>query len=186
MQVDCQAGVGLVGSVTGGGPSTARGYHAALESSIADFFPGNHAINCMCHSTENLYQMRDTAVARASDDFYPREPASSAPHIAACAYNSLFIAPLCLPDWDMFQSEHPAARLHACARAVSGAAIYVSDKVGRHDFAVLRQLVLRDGSTLRAARPALPVADCVFADPLRDGQTALKVRGAGLLALQAW
>jgi raffinose synthase len=36
--------------------------------------------------------MRDTAVARASDDFYPRDPTSSHPHIAACAYNTLFLS----------------------------------------------------------------------------------------------
>lgn len=138
---------------------------SALEASIAKHFPGNHAINCMCHSTENLYRwvgylcnwrwgeydwqqscalragglhggytlrlckavrmapgpapprrMSATAVARASDDFYPRDPASSTPHIAACAYNSLFIGALLTPDWDMFHSKHSAARLHATAR----------------------------------------------------------------------
>ena len=49
-----------------------------------------------------------TAVARVSDDFYPRDPASSTPHIGACAYNSLFLGALVQPDWDMFQSAHPA------------------------------------------------------------------------------
>lgn len=183
LQVDCQAGVGLVGSVTGGGTATARRFHKALEDSMGTHFPGNHAINCMCHSTENIYQMRDSAVIRASDDFYPREPASSSPHVAACAYNSLFLSVIGQPDWDMFQSAHPAARLHACARAVSGGAVYVSDKVGRHDFDILRQLVLRDGSVLRALRPGLPTADCIFSDPLRDGLTALKVRGCLCCAL---
>lgn len=62
--------------------------------------------------------MMHTAVARASDDFYPRDPASSHPHIAACAYNSLFIGALLVPDWDMFHSKHVAARLHAIARWV--------------------------------------------------------------------
>jgi hypothetical protein len=54
--VDLQAGVGLVGSALGGGPALSRTFHAALEASIATHFPGNHAINCMCHSTENLYR----------------------------------------------------------------------------------------------------------------------------------
>ena len=39
-----------------------------------------------------LYRMRDTAVVRVSDDFYPRNPSSSHPHIAACAYNGLFLS----------------------------------------------------------------------------------------------
>ena len=37
-------------------------------------------------------RMQHTAVARASDDFYPRDPTSSHPHIAACAYNTLFLS----------------------------------------------------------------------------------------------
>lgn len=49
-----------------------------------------------------------TAVARVSDDYYPRDPASSTPHIGACAFNSLYLGALVQPDWDMFQSAHPA------------------------------------------------------------------------------
>ena len=56
VKVDCQAGVGLVGSALGGGPSLAAQYHSALETSVAQHFPGNHCINCMCHSTENFYR----------------------------------------------------------------------------------------------------------------------------------
>jgi raffinose synthase len=175
VKVDCQAGVGLVGSKWGGGPAAAARFHAALESSIASHFPGNHAINCMCHSTENLYRHAATPVARASDDFYPRDPASSTPHLAACAYNSLFMGALVQPDWDMFQSLHPAANLHAAARAVSGAAVYVSDKPGAHDFELLRRLVLPDGSVLRAPLPGRPTRSALFRDVLRDGASALTV-----------
>lgn len=49
-----------------------------------------------------LCRFSDTAVARVSDDFYPRDPASSSPHIAACSYNSLLMGVLIQPDWDMF------------------------------------------------------------------------------------
>lgn len=56
MKVDCQAGVGLVGSELGGGPALAAQYQAALEDSVAQHFSENHVINCMCHSTENLYR----------------------------------------------------------------------------------------------------------------------------------
>jgi raffinose synthase len=178
VKVDCQAGVGLVGSKWGGGPAAAARFHAALESSIASHFPGNHAINCMCHSTENLYRHAATPVARASDDFYPRDPASSTPHLAACAYNSLFMGALVQPDWDMFQSAHPAAHLHAAARAVSGAAVYVSDKPGAHDFELLRRLVLPDGGVFRARLPGRPTRSALFRDVLRDGVSALTVWNA--------
>ncbi|GFR50303.1 hypothetical protein Agub_g12493, partial [Astrephomene gubernaculifera] len=175
VKVDCQAGVGLIGSAMGGGAALSATYQGALEGSVAAHFPGNHVINCMCHSTENIYRMSNTAVARASDDFYPRDPASSHPHIAACAYNSLFLGALLQPDWDMFHSKHPAARLHAVARAVSGGPVYVSDKPGDHDFSLLHTLVLADGSVLRGGLPGRPSRDCLFKDVLRDGKSLLKV-----------
>ena len=103
VKVDCQAGVGLVGSALGGGPAASRDFQAALEGSVAQHFPENHCINCMCHSTENMYRFADTAVARVSDDFYPRDAASSTPHIAACAFNSVYMGAIVQPDWDMFQ-----------------------------------------------------------------------------------
>lgn len=120
-------------------------------------------------------RFENTAVARASDDFYPRDPSSTTPHIAASAYNSLFLSPLVVPDWDMFQSKHPGADLHAAARAVSGGPVYVSDRPGNHNFDVLKQLVLPDGSILRAQIPARPTRDSLFQNVLRDGKTLLKV-----------
>jgi len=47
-----------------------------------------------------------------SDDFYPRDPASSSPHLAACSYNSLLMGVLIQPDWDMFHRSVPAAYKH--------------------------------------------------------------------------
>ncbi|KAL4423584.1 hypothetical protein ABPG77_004624 [Micractinium sp. CCAP 211/92] len=175
VKVDCQAGVGLVGSRMGGGPAAALRAHTALEDSIAANFEDNHAINCMCHSTENIYRWRDTAVARASDDFYPTDRASHIPHLAACAFNGLFLSPLALPDWDMFSSRHVAANIHAVARAVCGGPVYVSDAPGSHSFDVLRKLVLPDGTVLRALLPGRPTRDTLFADVLRDGSSLLKI-----------
>ncbi|KAI3433391.1 hypothetical protein D9Q98_003207 [Chlorella vulgaris] len=175
VKVDCQAGVGLVGSALGGGPAAALKAHSALEDSIATHFKDNHAINCMCHSTENIYRWRDTAVARASDDFYPTDRASHIPHLAACAFNGVFLSPLALPDWDMFSSRHVAAEIHATARAVCGGPVYVSDAPGSHAFDVLRRLVLPDGSILRAKLPGRPTRDSLFRDVMRDGDTLLKI-----------
>jgi raffinose synthase len=129
----------------------------------------------MCHSTENLFRTRASALVRASDDFYPRDAASSAPHVTACAFNTVFLAGILHPDYDMFHSRHPAARLHAVARAVSGGPVYVSDAPGAHDFAVLKTLVLPDGRVLRARLPGRPTADCLFRDVARDGVTLLKL-----------
>jgi len=174
VKVDCQAGIGLV-PCSSGSPAKSAVYHQALEDSVQTHFPGNHLINCMCHDTENFYRFTNSAVARACDDFYPRDKASHTAHISNAAYNALFLSALVLPDWDMFQSKHPANLLHAAARAVSGAAIYVSDKPGQHDFTLLRRLVLPDGSVLRANLPGRPTSDTVFTDVMRDGKSLMKV-----------
>ena len=75
----------------------------------------------------------------------------------------------------MFHSKHPAALLHATARAVSGGAVYVSDKPKQHDFALLKRLVLPGGNVLRAKLPARPTKDVLFLDVLKDNKTLLKV-----------
>ncbi len=49
------------------------------------------------------------------------------------------------------------------ARAISGGAVYVSDKPGEHDFELLKALVLEDGSVLRALLPGRPTRDALFA-----------------------
>uniref|UniRef100_A0A803P6L3 galactinol--sucrose galactosyltransferase n=1 Tax=Cannabis sativa TaxID=3483 RepID=A0A803P6L3_CANSA len=175
VKVDVQNIIETLGDGHGGRVSLTRSYHQALEASIARNFPDNGCISCMCHNTDGIYSAKQTAVVRASDDFYPRDPASHTIHISSVAYNTLFLGEFMQPDWDMFHSLHPAAEYHGAARAVGGCAIYVSDKPGYHNFELLRKLVLPDGSVLRAQLPGRPTRDCLFADPARDGTSLLKV-----------
>lgn len=49
-----------------------------------------------------IFSAKKTAVIRASDDFWPRDPASHTIHIASVAYNTLFLGEFMQPDWDMF------------------------------------------------------------------------------------
>ncbi|CAH9076162.1 unnamed protein product [Cuscuta epithymum] len=150
-------------------------YHQALDSSISKNFPDNGIIACMSHGTDALYCEKQVAIVRASDDFYPRYPVSHTIHIAAVSYNSVFLGEFMLPDWDMFHSLHPAAEYHGSARAISGGPVYVSDAPGKHDFDLLKKLVLPDGSVLRARLPGRPTKDCLFSDPTRDGVSLLKI-----------
>ncbi|CAI7793552.1 unnamed protein product [Closterium sp. NIES-53] len=175
VKVDVQNILETLGAGYGGRVALARGYHEALERSVAKNFEENGVIACMSHNTDGLYSAKQTAVVRASDDFWPTDPASHTVHIVSVAYNSLFLGEFMQPDWDMFHSLHPAAEFHAAARAVGGCAVYVSDKPGQHDFSVLRKLVLPDGSVLRAKLPGRPTRDCLFADPARDHTSMLKI-----------
>ncbi|XP_073306209.1 probable galactinol--sucrose galactosyltransferase 2 [Primulina huaijiensis] len=175
VKVDVQNIIETLGAGHGGRVSLTRSYHQALEASISRNFPDNGCIACMCHNTDGIYSAKQTAVVRASDDFYPRDPASHTIHISSVAYNTIFLGEFMQPDWDMFHSLHPAAEYHAAARAVGGCAIYVSDKPGNHNFELLKKLVLPDGSVLRAQLPGRPTLDCLFVDPARDGTSLLKI-----------
>ncbi len=73
-------------------------------------------------------------------------------------------------------SQHPAAVMHATARAVSGSSVYVSDFPGLHDLDLLKRLVLPDGRVLRATLPGRPTRDSLFCDVLRDNMSLLKAR----------
>ncbi|KAK3038057.1 hypothetical protein RJ639_032036 [Escallonia herrerae] len=50
-----------------------------------------------------------------------------------------------------------------------------SDAPGKHNFDLLKKLVLPDGSVLRARLPGRPTKDCLFSDPARDGISLLKI-----------
>ncbi|XP_073034458.1 probable galactinol--sucrose galactosyltransferase 6 isoform X2 [Primulina eburnea] len=175
VKVDVQCILETLGAGLGGRVELTRHYHQALDASVARNFPDNGCIACMSHNLESLYCSKQTAIVRASDDFYPRAPVSHTIHIAAVAYNSVFLGEIMLPDWDMFHSLHPAAEYHGSARAISGGPVYVSDAPGKHNFDVLRKLVLPDGSILRARLPGRPTKDCLFTDPSRDGASLLKI-----------
>lgn len=175
VKVDVQCILETLGAGLGGRVALTNQYHKALDASVASNFPDNGCIACMSHNTDALYCSRQTAIVRASDDFFPREPVSHTIHIASVAYNSVFLGEFMQPDWDMFHSLHPAAEYHAAARAIGGCPIYVSDKPGHHNFELLRKLVLPDGSILRPRLPGRPTSDCLFNDPNRDGKSLLKI-----------
>lgn len=175
VKVDVQNIIETLGAGHGGRVSITKQYNQALEASIIRNFPDNGCIACMCHNTDGLYSAKQTAIVRASDDFYPRDPASHTIHISSVAYNTMFLGEFMFPDWDMFHSLHPSAEYHGAARAVGGCAIYVSDKPGIHNFDLLKKLVLPDGSVLRAQLPGRPTRDCIFVDPARDGKSLLKI-----------
>uniref|UniRef100_A0A0D3GDD3 galactinol--sucrose galactosyltransferase n=1 Tax=Oryza barthii TaxID=65489 RepID=A0A0D3GDD3_9ORYZ len=172
VKVDVQC---ILETLGGGRVSLTRQFHQALDASIAKNFPENGIIACMSHHTDALYCAKQTAVVRASDDFYPRDPVSHTIHIASVAYNSVFLGEFMLPDWDMFHSLHPAGDYHGSARAISGGPVYVSDAPGKHNFELLKKMVLPDGSVLRARLPGRPTEDCLFTDPARDGVSLLKI-----------
>lgn len=168
----------------GGRVELAKAYYKALTSSVRKHFKGNGVIASMEHCNDFMFLGTEAiALGRVGDDFWCTDPSGDPNgtfwlqgcHMVHCAYNSLWMGNFIHPDWDMFQSTHPCAEFHAASRAISGGPIYVSDSVGKHNFELLKKLVLPDGSILRSDYYALPTRDCLFEDPLHDGKTMLKI-----------
>ncbi|XP_040987037.1 galactinol--sucrose galactosyltransferase-like [Juglans microcarpa x Juglans regia] len=168
----------------GGRVELAKAYYKALTASVRKHFKGNGVIASMEHCNDFMFLGTEAiALGRVGDDFWCTDPSGDPNgtfwlqgcHMVHCAYNSLWMGNFIHPDWDMFQSTHPCAEFHAASRAISGGPIYVSDSVGKHNFELLKSLVLPDGSILRCQYYALPTRDCLFEDPLQDGRTMLKI-----------
>ncbi|KAK5846222.1 probable galactinol--sucrose galactosyltransferase 2 isoform X2 [Gossypium arboreum] len=175
VKVDVQGVLELLGAGYGGRVSLTRQYLGALEDSVTETFKSNNLICSMSLNTDFLYSTKKAAAARATEDFMPNEPTFQTLHVAAAAFNSLLIGEIIVPDWDMFYSDHITAEFHGAARALSGSAVYVSDKPGSHDFDIIKKLVLPDGSILRARYAGRPTRDCLFNDPVTDGKSLLKI-----------
>ncbi|KAM5581754.1 putative galactinol--sucrose galactosyltransferase 5 [Rosa sericea] len=168
----------------GGRVNLAKAYYDALTASVRKHFDGNGVIASMEHCNDFMFLGTEAiTLGRVGDDFWCTDPSGDPNgtfwlqgcHMVHCAYNSLWMGNFIQPDWDMFQSTHPCAAFHAASRAISGGPIYVSDTVGKHNFDLLKTLVVPDGSILRCEYYALPTRDCLFEDPLHDGRTMLKI-----------
>jgi raffinose synthase len=167
VKVDSQAVLEGIAAGQGGRVRLMRVYRQALEASVARHFSGR-LINCMASSQETYYGSPGSILNRTSIDFFPQRPETHAAHLYTNAQVGLWFGQFMLPDWDMFQSTHACGAYHGAGRAVSGGPVYVSDRPGEHDRALLDKLVCSDGSVLRADAPGLPTLDCLCVDPTRD------------------
>ncbi|WRX17904.1 Glycosyl hydrolases 36 - like 4 [Theobroma cacao] len=175
VKVDVQNVLELPGAGYGGRVSLTRQYLGALEDSVMENFNANNLICSMSLNSDSIYSAKKVAAARATEDFMPNELTFRTLHVAAAAFNSLLLGEIVVPDWDMFYSDHFTAEFHGAARALSGSAVYVSDKPGSNNFDIIKKLVLPDGSILRARHAGRLTQDCLFNDPVTDGNSLLKI-----------
>jgi len=173
VKVDSQAVLESVAQRQGGRIAISRAYRKALESSAGKHFAGR-LINCMSNAQETWYGSTHSSLLRSSIDFFPKEPETHGLHLYTNAQVGLWFGEFMHPDWDMFQSGHAWGAFHAAGRAISGGPVYVSDKPGEHDFALLKKLVCFDGTVLRCDGPGLPTLDTLCIDPTR-GEAILKI-----------
>ncbi|ERN13961.1 hypothetical protein AMTR_s00021p00147150 [Amborella trichopoda] len=173
-----------LGEELGGRVHLTNAYYSALNAAANKYFKGN-GVSCSMQNSNDflLLGTNQIAVARAGDDFWTEDPCGDPEgsywlqgcHIVHCAYNSVWMGHVVLPDWDMFLSTHQRAHFHAAARAISGGPIYVSDRLGQHDLELLKKLVLPDSTLLRCVAHAQPTRDCLFINPLHPHGPPLKL-----------
>ncbi|XP_020254343.1 LOW QUALITY PROTEIN: stachyose synthase-like [Asparagus officinalis] len=168
----------------GGRVNLAKAYYDGLTKSLVKNFNGTGMISSMQQCNDFFFLgTSQISFGRAGDDFWFQDPSGDPSgvywlqgvHMVHCAYNSLWMGQIIQPDWDMFQSDHCCAKFHAGSRAICGGPIYLSDSVGCHDFALVDQLVFPDGTIPKCIHFALPTRDCLFKNPLFDGETILKI-----------
>ena len=163
VKVDSQAVLEGLANGTGGRVVLTAAYRGALEDSVHRHFQGR-LINCMSHGTETWYLPSDSNLNRGSNDFWPNDPASHGQHLWTNAAVGMWFGHFQQIDWDMFHSRHPQGWYHAAARAVSGGPVYVSDKPGAHDPAVLRAVAMSNGRIPRALDPGRPGRSTLYGD----------------------
>lgn len=147
----------------------ARVVHHALEASAALYFQGR-LINCMGMAVDQLWHRPVSALARNSDDFFPKNPGNIREHALQNAYNSVFHDAFFQGDWDMWWTVHEDADAHALLRAVSGGPIYTSDPLGKTDAGRLMRLVFNDGRVVRCDGQGKVTEDRLFENPLVSGR----------------
>ncbi len=170
VKVDNQAALeGLLAGGTASRGEMYETYRTALENSVRKHFAGT-VLHCMSCANDLLFAPGETCLTRTSTDFWPAKPETHGTHLWTNAIVSLWFGHFVHPDWDMFQS-HLAdgwSAFHAAARAISGGPVYVSDKPGLSDATLLKKMVHDDGTVPRCDGPAMPAAECLFADPTRE------------------
>jgi len=147
----------------------ASAMHAGLNAAAARSFH-NAVIDCMDMTADAYFNFGGTPVARSVEDYFPYKAGetyelgkgNAAAHVLQAIYNALYFGQFVYPDFDMFETTNPNAKLHAVVRAANDGPIYLTDQIGVHDLALMRSLALSDGYTLRADSPLVPTPDSLF------------------------
>ena len=145
-----------------------RAMQNAIDNNAFKHFDGA-LINCMGMPSECMFNRKNSAVSRCSDDFMPESRAWFSKNILQCAYNGVLQGQYYVNDWDMWWTDDEQATKNSLCRSISGGPVYVSDKIGRTRPEVLKPICFEDGRISVCDYSAKPTADCLVKDPTKGG-----------------
>ncbi len=148
-------------------------------------------MNCMCLINSVLHHLENSAIVRSSEDYFPENESftikagNEAVHVYNNIMNNVWLKPLAITDFDMFQSHRKHAHYHALARVLHNGPIYITDFVSQHNSELIEKTCLKSGVLLKATCPLLPTNDCLF-QPLDSGIFTASSQFENVILLGAW
>ncbi|KAL2459537.1 putative galactinol--sucrose galactosyltransferase 5 [Forsythia ovata] len=157
----------------------AKAYYKALTASVRKHFYGNGVIASMKHCNEFMFLGTEAISLGRGTISGVRIPQAIQTEHFGYKVAIWYTLPTTAYGWETSYNQ-----IGTCFNLLipvqnfmlpPGGPIYISDSVGKHNFQLLKSLILPDGSILRCQHYALPTRDCLFEDPLHDGKTMLKI-----------
>eukprot|EP00931_Biecheleriopsis_adriatica_P006062 TRINITY_DN107520_c0_g1_i1.p1 TRINITY_DN107520_c0_g1~~TRINITY_DN107520_c0_g1_i1.p1 ORF type:complete len:544 (+),score=94.14 TRINITY_DN107520_c0_g1_i1:131-1633(+) len=174
------------------GSEEAAAYGRAQEAAAQGAFGKEPPVlHCMGLTLKRIHASGRAAITRVSDDHaYPgveEDAAAVARHIWHCAANSVWLREIFFCDWDMLRTGEWHGPIHAAARAVAGAPVYVSDLAERFNFDIIQPLLLpSDRSRLVPCTSCgAPIDRQTFIDPTSTSEAwwVVNTTAAGWIAV---
>lgn len=150
-------------------PTLSRSLQVAIQAAGSIHFDSS-SLNTDCLRPENLLSWAISSVARTSPMADIQNPIQAKVGIRNGLTTSLWLQHLMHPVFDSWATTMPLSETFATLQTLSGSLNMISDPPGRHDWKLIRKMVLPDGTLLQPDSPLTPCREVLFIDPLEEKQ----------------